>query len=199
MALLRRSITASDTPAPLSQQQHTNSTRSPSIKSEFEVKNELLDFNLGDEYTPSTELEDAFSVSSLPIDPVAEEEEDIQARIKLVPQAQEQEGEGEEYSHYQPSDDWAKAFSSLQNPDSISSTTSGPEHEGYMPSEGLLEALASLPQGMIDIPPTSTSRSLGSGGGEGGVRVKDEPKDSDDLAFRESFSPRMTPDFSMRY
>jgi hypothetical protein len=184
LSLLRCSSTASipttttnsrtTTPSLMPFSHHQSSSRATSIKSETEVKHELLEPDLED-YEASRELRDALSAFT-------QEDEDVQLRIEEVLHAQELDRyEQEEEVEYRPSEDWAEAFSSLQN--QVQPTFDGnrdgyePGDEGYSytPSEGLLEALASLPQGMIDLP------------GSEGMKVKDEPRD--DIGFREPLSP----------
>lgn len=157
MALLRRSVTA---PA--------SSMRGASGKSEIEVKQELVSPDQDEDYTPSLELQDAFRSlqqhpeghsDDLP-DFIDDEEHEIKPRVKI------EEDEG-----YEPSAEWAQAFSSF-DPSTVNSAS-----EEYEPSECLLAALAELPQGMVDMTPTPMSPG-------DKVRVKPEPRDDVPFAAR---------------
>jgi hypothetical protein len=132
-------------------------TRGISIKSEIKVKTELLPPSLdSDEYNPSKELQEAFaslerrtSLHHVDNSPDVTRDEGTEFRIKR-----------EEEEHL---------YQSLAEPTSSLPSVSDPtEQSDYQPSEGLLEALASLPPGMVDLPFQFT-------GEAGGVKVKDEP------------------------
>jgi hypothetical protein len=76
---------------------------------------------------------------------------------------------------YRPSEEWTKAFESLKQ-----------QHEGgeqkqslptdYAPSEDLLMALSSLPEGMVEMTHSSSSSSI-----IVQPRIKAEPRDDDDI------------------
>ncbi|KAF9444114.1 hypothetical protein P691DRAFT_787144 [Macrolepiota fuliginosa MF-IS2] len=147
-AALLRSPTASASP-----------TRGLSVKSEVEVKQELLPPDHTEEYMPSLALQEAFRSLQTPTDDfddlpdfIEDEEEEIRVKVEV------QGGD------YQPSTDWAQAFSSLDQ------SGSGSSSDIYTPSESLLSALASLPGGMVDV----TSPPMSSGEG---ARVKSEPQE----------------------
>ncbi|KXN82665.1 hypothetical protein AN958_02342 [Leucoagaricus sp. SymC.cos] len=139
-------------------------SRATSIKSEIEVKQELL----GDEYTPSRELQDAFTGLTRSSTAVSERVEG------------DDEDQGEEEEKYKPSEEWAQAFSSLQV------EMQGHSDNPYTPSESLLEALSSLPNGMLDLSSTHSKELPSPRYNSGRVRVKDEPTDDDTLPPRSS-------------
>lgn len=129
--------------------------QSGSVKSEGEEEQELgSPARAEEEYTPSGELQEAFkNLQQIPgVDDLPDYDDEEEYEYKPSIETEDQE--------YQPSGEWTQAFSSLQQPGSGT----------YVPSGNLLTALASLPNGMVDMIPDSDLPDVG-------VKIKPEPQD----------------------
>jgi hypothetical protein len=77
---------------------------------------------------------------------------------------------------YRPSEEWTQAFESLKQQHETKLEPTPSLSNDYIPSEDLLMALSSLPEGMVEMNHSSSSSST-----IVQPRIKAEPRDDDDI------------------